>query len=254
MIILLSPAKTIQETSFGSLRPTQVRFKAETAAIVQVLAEMSPEELKKLMKISDKLVNLNYERYQSFNPGSYTRKNAELAGLAFNGAVFQGLDLGSFQPKQLAFAQAHLRILSGLYGVLRPLDLIQPYRLEMGTKLPLDAHKNLYQFWGDKITDLLNKDLKKSNSKLFVNLASKEYFKAVNQEKLDGRFLTIDFREERNGVYKFITFNAKKARGLMSRYILENQIDQPEHIKGFLEEGYCFNEDLSTTDTWVFTR
>ncbi len=253
MIILLSPAKSLQETPSLAQKATQVRFKEETAAIVARLREVPLAELKKLMKLSDALAALNYGRYQNFEP-KYTAKNAQPAGLAFNGAVFQGLDLASLSNEQMVFAQAHLRVLSGLYGVLRPLDLIQPYRLEMGTKLPLGDFKNLYAFWGDKITELINKDLKATKGKTIINLASKEYFKSINPQKLMGRLLTIDFREERDGKFKFITFNAKKARGLMARYILENKIHNTEDLKGFLDEGYAFNADLSGGDVWLFTR
>jgi len=253
MIILLSPAKSLQETPTLTQKTTQVRFKQETATIVERLSEMPLHELKQLMKLSDKLASLNYGRYQGFEP-KYTKKNAQPAGFAFNGAVFQGLDLASLSEGQVAFAQAHLRILSGLYGALRPLDLIQPYRLEMGTKLQVDEHKNLYAFWGEKITELINKDLKAVQGKTIINLASKEYFKSVNPKKLKGRLLTIDFREERDGTFKFITFNAKKARGLMTRYIMQNKIENPEDLKGFLDDDYAFNPDLSKDNLWIFTR
>ena len=253
MIILLSPAKSLQDTPPLVQKTTQIRFKKEALAIVKRLGEMPIHELKKRMKLSDKLASLNYGRYQDFE-SKFTKKNAQPAGFAFNGAVFQGLDFASLLEDQVVFAQAHLRILSGLYGALRPLDLIQPYRLEMGTKLDLGEYKNLYAFWGDKITDLINKDLKATQGKTIINLASKEYFKSINPERLKGRLLTIDFREERDGKYKFITFNAKKARGLMSRYILENKIENPEDLKGFLDDDYAFNEDLSGDDVWFFTR
>lgn len=253
MQIILSPAKSLQTPATIALKPTQPRLKKDTAILVQELAQKSLSDLKKLMHLSEKLASLNYERYQNFEV-KYTQKNAEPAGLAFNGAVYQGLELDTFAKADLQYAHEHLRILSGLYGVMRPLDLMQPYRLEMGTKLPINGHKNLYDFWGDKITDLLNKDLKTTKSKTVINLASKEYFKSINLQKLNGRLLTIDFREERNGVYKFITFNAKKARGQMARYILLNRIENTEHIKGFLEDGYTFNDALSAPDKWVFTR
>ncbi|HHB77724.1 MAG TPA: peroxide stress protein YaaA [Saprospiraceae bacterium] len=253
MLILLSPAKTLQETPPLTLKPTQTRFKAETATIVHTLAQKSLPELKKLMKLSDSLAALTYGRYQNFEE-KYSKKNAEPAGFAFNGAVYQGLDLASLSEEALIFAQAHLRILSGLYGVLRPLDLIQPYRLEMGTKLSFDRYKNLYDFWGDKITTLLNKDLKKTKSKTIINLASKEYFKSVDTKKHDGPVLTIDFREARDGQYKFITFNAKKARGLMARYIIQNQLQNPEDLKGFIDDDYSFNPNISSPNHWFFTR
>ncbi len=253
MIILLSPAKSLQETPKLTQKMTQIRFKKETETIVERLKSMSLDEIKSLMKLSDALASLNYGRYQAFG-SKYTKKNAQAAGFAFNGAVYQGLDLASLSEEQVVFAQAHLRILSGLYGVLRPLDLIQPYRLEMGTKLPIDEYKNLYAFWGDKITDLINKDLKKTQGKTIINLASKEYFKAINPKQLNGRLLTIDFREERDGKFKFITFSAKKARGLMTRYILKHKIEKPEDLKGFLDDDYAFNAELSSEDVWIFTR
>ncbi len=254
MLLLLSPAKTLQTAPPVALKTSTIRFKKETAELVEVLSQLSLTDLKKLMKLSDSLAALNYGRYQHFNPKSYTQKNAEPAGLAFHGAVFQGLGLDTFSDEELAFAQDHLRILSGLYGVLRPLDLIQAYRLEMGTKISIGAAKNLYEFWGDKITQLINKDLKKTKSKVIINLASKEYFKSIKPNLLEGKLLTMDFREERNGQYKFITYNAKIARGLLSRYILQNSITNPEDIKGFLEDGYSFNAQISTPEHWVFTR
>ena len=253
MIILLSPAKSLQDTPTLSLKTTQIRLKKETAEIAQRLGELPLHELKKLMKLSDTLASLNYGRYQDFS-SKFTKKNALPAGFTFSGAVFQGLDLASLSKDQIIFAQAHLRILSGLYGALRPLDLIQPYRLEMGTKLQLAEHKNLYSFWGDKITKLINKDLKEVNANTIINLASKEYFKSIIPSQLNGRLLTIDFREERDGKFKFITFNAKKARGLMTRYILQNKIQNPEELKYFLGDNYTFNVNLSKNDHWVFTR
>ncbi len=254
-MLLLSPAKSLRETPTLSIRKyTQPRLKSETAELVDVMRKMSVPELMKLMKLSDALARLNAARYRQFKPEKYSTQNARPAAATFNGAVYQGLKVEAFSPSDWAFAQTHLRILSGLYGLLRPLDLIQEYRLEMGTKLSFNGYKNLYEYWRDKITALINKDLKASRAKTVINLASREYFKAVNTKQLAAPVLTIDFREERNGEYKFITFNAKKARGLMARYIIQNQLTDVNDLKGFLDEGYAFNEKLSNEDTWYFTR
>jgi cytoplasmic iron level regulating protein YaaA (DUF328/UPF0246 family) len=191
-------------------------------------------------------------RYQSWEP-EHTPDNARPAVLAFKGDVYTGLDAESFSEADFSFAQQHLRILSGLYGVLRPLDLLEPYRLEMGTRLKTASGDNLYQFWGDRITAALNEELKTSDD-VVVNLASNEYFKAVQPKALNARLITPVFKDFKNGQYKIISFYAKKARGLMSRYIIQNRIDAPEAIKAFDLEGYYFSPEQSKGDTWVFLR
>ncbi len=205
------------------------------------------------MSISDNLATLNAQRYESYEQ-PFSLDNAKQSVLAFKGDVYNGLNTDGLTPNDLRFAQEHLRILSGLYGLLRPLDLIQPYRLEMGTKLKNKKGKDLYAFWGNKITELLNEDLATQKDKILVNLASKEYFKAIQPRDLEGKLLTISFKEYRDDKYKVIAFNAKKARGLMSRFIIQKRIMDVEKIKTFDLEDYFFNPDLSDDKEWVFTR
>jgi cytoplasmic iron level regulating protein YaaA (DUF328/UPF0246 family) len=214
---------------------------------------MSPQQISKLMGISDKLGTLNFDRYQNWQR-PFTKKNARPAVFAFNGDVYQGLAATSFNPADLTFAQQHLRILSGLYGLLRPLDLMQAYRLEMGTQLANSSGANLYAYWKDHIAVQLNKQLKKAQTTTLINLASNEYFKAIDQAQLDANIITPAFKEKRNGQYKIISFSVKKARGLMAAYIIKNQIVAPEKIKGFAAEGYTFNSKLSNGNNWIFTR
>ncbi|MCL4113966.1 UNVERIFIED_CONTAM: hypothetical protein GTU68_035269 [Idotea baltica] len=205
------------------------------------------------MSISDKLAALNVERFKSFE-NSYNKDNSKQAILAFTGDVYQGLDASSLSADQILWAQDHVRILSGFYGLLRPLDVMQPYRLEMGTKLKTAQGKDLYEFWGTKISEKINEDLKKIKSEVIINLASQEYCKAVDPKVLKGDVQEIDFREDRDGKFKFISFSAKKARGYMTQYIVRNQIKDPEEIKGFDMEGYLYNPELSQDGTWTFTR
>lgn len=254
MIFLLSPAKSLDMTPVHTDTMTTPRLQAQTEELVGLLRQKTTGDLKQLMSISDALAELNVQRYRGFAP-TYTPDHAKQAMLAFTGDVYQGLDASDFSAAELAYAQAHIRILSGLYGVLRPLDLMQAYRLEMGTKLVTDKGKNLYDFWGNAITELLNADLAVLGSPaVFVNLASNEYFKSVNRKALAGRLINVDFKEERDGQYKVISFYAKKARGLMCRFAAKHGIDDPEHLKGFDSEGYAFNAALSTDAHWIFTR
>jgi cytoplasmic iron level regulating protein YaaA (DUF328/UPF0246 family) len=253
MLILLSPAKSLDFEPKPVLPQTQPKFKPETLELASIMKEKSTGDLKKLMSISDKLADLNYQRYQQFSE-SFTRKNSKQAFFAFTGDVYQGLEAASLTEHQLEYAQEHVRMLSGLYGILRPFDVIQPYRLEMGTKLPTGRGKNLYDFWGDKIALQINKELKNQGSRVLINLASNEYFKAVDRATLKAEIYEIDFRELRGDEYKFISFNAKKARGFMTQYIVRKRLKDPEKIKGFDMEGYHFNEDLSKDKHWVFTR
>lgn len=254
MLIVISPAKNLDyETPPVTDQHTTPEFLPETKQLIKELRELAPQDISKLMGISDKLGTLNFDRYQAWKP-TFTLKNAKQAILAFNGDVYTGMQAETFKANDFKFAQKHLRILSGLYGVLRPLDLMQPYRLEMGTKFGAGKAKNLYEFWDGKITDKLNEDLHAVKSKLLVNLASNEYFKAVQTKRLDGEIVTPAFKDWKNGEYKMISFFAKKARGLMSAYIIKNRITQAADLEGFDWEGYVYNPALSKPNSPVFTR
>lgn len=253
MLTLVSPAKTLDyESPLATDTYTQPRFTEQSQQLIETLRKLSVQDVAELMKLSDKLASLNVARYQSWQP-EHTPDNARPAVLAFKGDVYTGLDAESFSEADFSFAQQHLRILSGLYGVLRPLDLLEPYRLEMGTRLKTASGDNLYQFWGDRITAALNEELKAADD-VVVNLASNEYFKAVQPKALNARLITPVFKDFKNGQYKIISFYAKKARGLMSRYIIQNRLDTPEAIKAFDLEGYYFSPEQSKGDTWVFLR
>ncbi|MGJ8641512.1 MAG: peroxide stress protein YaaA [Opitutaceae bacterium] len=254
MLILLSPAKSLDyESPLLTERTSQSRLKADTAVLADQLKDLSQPEVGSLMSISEKLAALNYERFQSFAP-SFTKKNSRQAILAFVGDVYQGLTLNDWSADDFAKAQDTVRILSGLYGVLRPLDLMQPYRLEMGTGLKNSRGKNLYEFWGDTITDLLNKDLKKSQSDVVVNLASNEYFSSVNTSKLKGTLVSPVFKDEKNGKYKIISFYAKKARGMMADFIVKNDLKVASDLLEFTTAGYTYDPDSSTEAKPVFLR
>lgn len=253
MILLISPAKTLDFDAIDEKEYTTPVFLKETKKLVKVLKTKSATDIKTLMKVSDKIADLNVVRYKSFKT-PFTPANAKQAMYAFRGDVYTGLDADSFNKSQVKFAQKHLRILSGLYGVLKPLDLMQPYRLEMGTKLANANGKNLYEFWDDKITKVINKDLKATGSKAIINLASNEYFKSVNAKELKGDLYNIAFKEEKNGQFKIVAFFAKKARGMMCHYIIKNKIKNPKHLIGFDYDNYVFNEDLSSERELVFTR
>ncbi len=252
MIILLSPAKTLDYSPTEIKDFHQPRFSDEAQVLVKKLKKSSVGGLQSLMGISEKLAKENVDRYKSFSE-EFTTENAKQAALAFKGDVYLGLEANTFKKNDLKFADKHLRILSGLYGLLRPLDLMQPYRLEMGTHLKVGRKKNLYEFWGNQITDLINNDLKTSKSKLVLNLASKEYFKSVKVELLDAPVLNIHFQENRGGKYKVIAFNAKKARGRMSHLVIKERITNPDDLKALDINGYCFNEQLSKPGNWAFT-
>lgn len=251
MITLLSPAKTLDfETKATTSNYSIPALLTESKQLIQALKKLKPSDISELMGVSDTISTLNAKRFKAFKT-PFTQENAKQALLAFKGDVYIGMQAARYKEKDFAFAQKHLRILSGLYGVLRPLDLIQPYRLEMGTKFPSGRGKDLYAFWGDSITNELNNDL---TDGMVINLASKEYFKAVKPAKLRGNIITPVFKEYKNGKYAVIGLFAKRARGLMADYIIQHRIKNPEDIKAFDIEGYRFNKKLSTKDEWVFVR
>lgn len=253
MIAILSPAKNLDfETEVNFPKTTQPQYNEEATELIKVLKTKKSAEIGKLMKISEKLSDLNYERYQNWS-AKHTKKNARPAVLTFNGDAYQGLDAQSFNEDELLFAQDHLRILSGLYGLLKPLDLMQAYRLEMGTSLKVKNAKNLYQFWGEKITNQLNKDLKKAG-KVLVNVASNEYFKVLQPKNIDAKIIECQFKDFKNGQYKTIMTYAKKARGMMCRYIIQNEITNPKDLLGFDLDGYEYNASMSKDQNLVFTR
>lgn len=255
MLIILSPAKTLNIAPLTSPLYTEPTFLAEAEKLNKKLKGFSREQLGKEMKLSPSLAELNYERNQVWGL-PFTPENAKPAIHTFQGDVYQGLKAEDFTKEELEFAQNHLRILSGLYGVLRPMDLIQPYRLEMGTALKIGKHKNLYQFWGHKITETLNTDLEnqKDSDGILLNLASHEYFKSIVPEKLQIPVITPDFKEDKGKGYQTFGLLVKRARGLMARYLVKNQISSVEEIKSFNLEGYQFNPQLSSESQWVFTR
>ncbi len=254
MLLVISPAKKLDtQSSPVTKKYTQPELLEHSKILVDILKKKTIEDLIKLLNISYGLAELNLERYQQWNP-PFTLDNAKQAVLIFNGDVYDGLEANNFTEDDFDFAQKHLRILSGLYGLLRPLDLIQPYRLPMGTKLVNPRGKNLYLFWGDIITETLNKALKEAGTDVLVNLASNEYFKAVHPDKLNGRVVTPVFKENKNGKQRVVSFYAKKARGLMSRFVIQNRLTSPEQLKDFYLEGYKFDPLQSTDDKLVFVR
>ncbi|CAN0586620.1 unnamed protein product, partial [Ectocarpus sp. 12 AP-2014] len=232
---------------------TQPDFLDHSQALIDILSDYSPQQISELMGISDKLAGLNAARFEAWEP-PFTLSNAKPAAHAFQGDVYAGLQAETFSESDNRFAQSHLRILSGLYGLLRPLDLIQAYRLEMGTKLSNSAGKDLYAYWKPILTPALNEAIANSGSKVLVNLASNEYFKAVDTKQLDARIITPVFKDEKNGTFKIISFYAKKARGLMSAWLIQQQINAPDRLKEFDVAGYRFDPSSSQGDTFVFTR
>ncbi len=254
MLIVISPAKSLD---FKTLPKTQhytmPDMLEESEKLVGRLRKMKPKDLSDLMGISANLGQLNYERYQTWSL-PFTPENAKQAVLAFNGDVYQGLDANSLDEDQLLLLQDKLRILSGLYGVLRPLDLVQPYRLEMGTKLKYQRSEDLYAFWKNKITTSVKDAITESGSNILLNLASNEYYKSIESKKLGAEIVTPAFKDLKNGKYKMISFYAKKARGLMTRFVVENDIKKVEDLQAFDSEGYVFNPRLSKAGAPVFTR
>ncbi len=253
-MFLLSPAKSLDyETPASDVPHTLPQFVPQSQALIEVLRQKSPQQIAELMDLSDALSALNVARYEAWSP-KFSAKNAKQSVLAFNGDVYEGLDAKSLSLKDLEWAQAHVGILSGLYGVLRPLDWMQPYRLEMGTTLQTDKGSNLYKFWGAQIAEYLNAQLAKDKTPVIVNLASQEYFKSVDRKVLKARVIDCVFEDFKGGKYKIISFNAKRARGLMARYAVQNKINHPEGLQGFDVEGYNFDPAVSEPDRLVFRR
>lgn len=252
MKLVLSPAKSLDfESKLPTAKTTEGYFLAEAELINKLLKKKSARSLSKLMKISDSLGQLNYERNQDWQL-PFNKENARQALYAFSGDVYRGLDAYTIDTKKLDKVQDTVRIISGLYGILKPLDLIQPYRLEMGTKMPVGKNKNLYEFWKKKVTQALNDELE--DDELFLNLASNEYFKAIDKKALKVPVITVTFKDFKNGEYKMIGFFAKVARGLMTRYIIDTDAKTLDDVKGFNSEGYGYSEDLSSDTELVFVR
>ncbi|ROT45592.1 peroxide stress protein YaaA [Pusillimonas sp. NJUB218] len=254
MLVLLSPAKKLDyDSPVRTTKHTQPLFVEQAQGLIDVLKQKSASEIAGLMSLSDNLASLNVERYAAWTP-KFTQTNSRQAVLAFNGDVYEGLEAPTLNEGQLDWAQQHVAILSGLYGVLRPLDLMQPYRLEMGTRLATEKGRNLYDYWGSEIAKYLNARLAEQGADTIVNLASEEYFKSVDQKTLKARIVQCVFQDEKNGSWKVISFHAKRARGLMARYIIENQITDSAKLKGFDAEGYAFHADASSDLKLVFRR
>ena len=254
MLAVVSPAKKLDTSPINrSLDLTQPALLDQASVLAGTAKRLGPADLQSLMGISEKLADLNHDRFQQFNT-PFTPDNSKPAVLTFNGDTYTGLDAPTLTDSDLEWAQSHIAILSGLYGLLRPLDLIQPYRLEMGTKLETTKGRNLYEFWGDQITDQINERMKDHSNRTLINLASNEYFKSVRNPSLQGDVVTPAFKEIRDGQPKMISFMAKRARGMMARFIVENRIDTPEGLKEFTSGGYAYNPELSSGSTWTFTR
>ncbi|NWN92150.1 peroxide stress protein YaaA [Marinobacter adhaerens] len=253
MLMVISPAKTLDyESPLATETFTQPDFLDDACELVDQLKELEPHHISNLMSVSDKLGQLNAERFRNWHT-PFTPENARQAILAFKGDVYTGLDAESFSEQDFSFAQKHLRMLSGLYGLLKPLDLMQPYRLEMGTKFENKRGKDLYAFWGDRLTQETNRLLAQDDGVL-INLASNEYFRSLKKKELEGRLITPQFKDWKNGQYKIISFYAKKARGLMCRYAIQNRITDANNLKDFDLDGYYFSEEQSDENNWVFLR
>lgn len=254
MLIVISPAKSLDFDSPATTKTfSQPDMLDKSEALINVLSTKSPHDIQQLMGVSENLAELNVERYHQWSR-PFKPSNAKQAVLAFQGDVYQGLEAENFTEKQLQYAQDHLRILSGLYGTLRPLDLMQAYRLEMGTKLAVDSHQNLYQYWGLDITNKINDQLQAIDSKTLVNLASNEYFKSIKVKELNGNIITPQFKDWKNGQYKMISFFAKKARGQMAAWLLKNKVKSAAKLIKYDIDGYRYSEADSTPDKPVFLR
>ena len=260
MIIVLSPAKSLDYDTPAHIETHTIPdFVDDAAELIADLRRLSPQQIGSLMSISDPLARLNFQRYADWSK-QFSQTNAKQAVLAFNGDVYEGFDAKSLSPADLDYAQQHVRVLSGLYGLLRPLDLLQPYRLEMGTRFENARGKDLYAFWGERITHAINAQIERNrevaakSASVLVNCASNEYFKAVKPKKLTAPVITPVFEDWKGGRYKIISFHAKRARGLMARYAVENRVAEPEALKAFDVEGYAFDADASNDSTYVFRR
>lgn len=254
MLALISPAKTLDyESALPTDQHTLPRLLEHSQQLIDVSRKLSASEIASLMSVSEKIAQLNVARFRDWQP-EFNFSNARQAIFAFKGDVYTGLDAYDLSAQDLEFAQTHLRMLSGLYGLLRPLDLMMPYRLEMGTKLANTRGHNLYEFWGDQITQLVNADLAQADSELLVNLASDEYYKSVKESKVKAEIIKPVFLDQKNGKYKVISFYAKKARGLMARYIIQNQLNRAEDLKSFNTDGYYFDAASSMKGELVFKR
>jgi cytoplasmic iron level regulating protein YaaA (DUF328/UPF0246 family) len=254
MLTVISPAKTLDfDTPPTTRKTTQPQFIDRSAELVEDARAMSPDDIRELMGVSEKIADLNHRRFMNWGI-PFSLDNAKQSVLAFKGDVYTGLAADTLSAAQLTFAQKHLRILSGLYGLLRPLDLMQPYRQEMGLKFANRGGANLYQFWGDAITGALNTQLKKSGTPVLVNLASNEYFKSVQSRALDAEIITPVFKDLKGDKYKIISFYAKKARGQMARFIIENALNEPDGLRKFKTDGYRYNKAESSARELVFTR
>lgn len=253
MLAVISPAKKLNyDQNPVDMATTDLTFPREAMELVKVARQLSPADLSALMHISDDLAQLNFERFRDYKQDGSNQRLPAIQ--AFKGDVYVGFDVDSLKQDDLAYAQDHLRILSGLYGLLRPLDMVQAYRLEMGSKLKTPKGANLYQFWGDKIALALNDAMEASNAAGLVNLASMEYFKSVKLKALSKPVINVNFKEFKNGEAKVISFNAKKARGMMARYMAEQRVDHADGLKDFAIDRYAFNPDLSNEGNWIFTR
>lgn len=254
MLTILSPSKTIKfSPPLVAVASSQPRFLSDASKLVRILKSMDPDEISNLMRISPNLARLTFERYQQWH-SPFNNANATQSMFTFKGDVFEGLDANSFSKEEVMFAQATVCILSGLYGILRPLDLMQPYRLEMGARLAVDNATNLYEFWGDKLAKSLEEELVSHATPVLVNLASQEYFKSVASIEKRLRVITPNFYETTSGIPRIVAIHAKRARGLMVRFIVKQRIDDPEQLKFFEEEGYVFSQNVSKGDAWAFIR
>ena len=255
MLDILSPAKTLDfDSPLVTDQHSAPEFTKDSAALIKTLRKLEPADIGSLMGISDKLATLNHDRYAQWSAKFDENSGARASILAFKGDVYLGLSAQTMSKQDFTWAQKRLRVLSGLHGLLRPLDRIHPYRLEMGTALANARGKDLYQFWGGKVTQALNETLAEQRSKVLINLASNEYYKVVQPENIDGRIVTINFKEWRREAYRFVSFSAKKARGLMARYMIDQRAEKADDLKTFNVEGYAYNEELSSEHEWIFTR
>lgn len=253
MLVLLSPSKNLHNVPMAAHRSSLPRMPEEAKVLIEALKKFKPAALSELMDINDQLARLNYNRYHTFS-WPHEPENATAAIYTFRGEVYQGFDANTMTKAQAEQADKQVRILSGLYGLLRPLDLIQPYRLEMGTDLKVGKTRNLYEYWGSKITDLLNQDIAETKSKEVINLASQEYMAALDLSGLKSPVIDIQFLEDRNGKFQFLSYNAKRSRGWMARYIVDHKIKTSHSLRGFTEQGYSYREDLSDLKKMVFVR